>query len=101
MEEILMYIVDNMENRVIFANANGIIRYLNNSAKKYYSKKGYNNLIGHSLLEIHQDKKNKKMLKILDNFYINSELNEAEINSTTLYAIRDKDGNFQGVYEIY
>ena len=40
MEEILMYIVDNMDNRVIFANANGIIQYLNNSAKKILFKKG-------------------------------------------------------------
>lgn len=101
MEEILVDIINCMEKRILFADDKGIIRYLNNAAKVHYLKKGLNNLIGRSLFEFHKDETNKKILSILEQFKNDSNLNKEVINTTTIYAVRDSNGKFKGIYEMY
>lgn len=101
MEEILINIVNNMEKRIIFADNKGIIRYINKSAEEYYLKKGIKKLVGRSLVEFHKTKTNKEILTVLDKLEIDNTIEKTIINDTTIYAVRDKEKNFMGIYEIY
>ena len=52
MEEILINIIENMKKGIAFVDEYNTIRYLNNSAKVYYEKRNYKNLIGKSVFVV-------------------------------------------------
>ena len=61
-EEMFGYILDSIPYRIVFVDADHIIRYLNKEAKHhYYDVRGYDNLIGKSIFECHSEK-SKEML---------------------------------------
>ncbi len=100
MEEILISIANGMENRLIFVDEYHIIRYLNNSAKSHYLKKGYKNLIGTSILKFHCDETKEKIkmaVRVLKN---NNTLAKVTIEDTDIFPVWIKD-RFVGYYEIY
>lgn len=100
MEEILINIVDNMEKRIIFVDEFHIIKYLNNSAKEHYKKKGLCNLVGRSIFEFHKPETNEKIKNAAKTLEEDNSLSKVIIGSATMYAIRVKN-KFCGYYEMF
>ena len=64
MDELEMYkaILDSFPYPIVFADADHIIRYLNKTARyKYYEMRGYDELIGKSLFDCHNDLSREKI----------------------------------------
>ena len=61
-EQMFAYILDSIPYRVVFVDTDHIIRYMNKEAQyHYYQVRGYDNLIGKSIFECHNEK-SKEML---------------------------------------
>ena len=100
MEEILISIVNNMEKRIIFVDEFHIIKYLNNSAKEHYKKKGLCNLVGRSIFEFHKPEKNEKIKNAVKTLDEDNSINKVTIDSATMYAVR-VNNKFCGYYEMF
>lgn len=100
MEEILINIVDGMEKRLIFVDEYHIIRYLNQSAKEHYKKKGYKNLIGTSIFKFHNEETNEKIKMGVRVLKSNRTLVKVTIGETDIFPVWIKE-RFVGYYEIY
>lgn len=101
MEDVLLNIVHYMDKKIIFVDDYHIIRYLNQKAKDFYSQKGLNNLIGKSLLNFHKPETNEKIKEAVRTLEKDKELPSFQINETVIYAVRDKNKQLVGYYEMY
>lgn len=101
MEEILMNIIQYMDKKIIFADNYHIIRYLNKKAEEHYASKGYNNLIGESVLDFHKPETKQKIKDAISELEKNKDMTKFQINQTVIYAVRNKENKLVGYYEMY
>jgi DUF438 domain-containing protein len=66
-EKLLAYILDSYTYPVVFADCDHVIRYLNKNAEYfYYQERGYDDLIGKSLFDCHNDKAKEKIIAAVE-----------------------------------
>lgn len=66
-EQIMEYILDSLPYRVVFADADHIIRYMNKEARyHYYHVRGYGELIGHSIFECHNERSKEALVAAVE-----------------------------------
>lgn len=97
MEKILINIVENMKKGIVFVDEYNTIRYLNNSAKKYYEKRNYPDLIGKSVLCFHDQNLNEKIQMATRMLKNNVSLESVEIGKICIFPVRS-DEKFYGYY---
>ena len=97
MEKILINIVENMKKSSVFVDEYNTIRYLNNSAKKYYEKRNYPDLIGKSVLSFHDQNLNEKIQMATRMLKNNISLESVEIGKICIFPVRS-DEKFYGYY---
>ena len=97
MEKILINIVENMKKSIVFVDEYNTIRYLNNSAKKYYEKRNYPDLIGKSVLSFHDQNLNEKIQMATRMLKNNISLESVEIGKIRIFTVRS-DEKFYGYY---
>lgn len=100
MEEILINIVNQMEKKLIFVDEYHIIRYLNQSAKEHYLKKGYKNLIGTSIFKFHSEETKEKIKIGVRVLKSNKTLVKVTVGQTDIFPVWIKE-RFVGYYEIF
>jgi DUF438 domain-containing protein len=67
-EKLLAYILDSYTYPVVFADCDHVIRYVNNNSEYfYYKERGYDDLIGKSLFDCHNDKSKEKIIAAVEN----------------------------------
>lgn len=95
-------VIDNDRSAVVICDLNHTIVYMNKIAIERYHK----DLTGLSLLDCHNEKSNKVILKVVDWFKENSKNNMIytyknikENKDVYIVALRDDDGNLIGYYE--
>ena len=97
MEKILINIVENMKKSIVFVDEYNTIRYLNNSAKKYYEKRNYPDLIGKSVLSFHDQNLNEKIQMATRMLKNNISLESVDIGKIRFFPVRS-DEKFYGYY---
>ncbi len=66
-EEMFAYILDSIPYRIVFADTDHVIRYLNREARyHYYEVRGYDNLIGKSLFDCHSEKSKEMIIAAVE-----------------------------------
>lgn len=101
MEEVLINIIQYMDKKIIFADNYHTIRYLNQKAIEHYASKGYNKLIGESVLSFHKPETKQKLKDAVLTLEKNKDMMQYQINNTIVYAVRNKKGELIGYYEMY
>jgi nitrogen-specific signal transduction histidine kinase len=103
-EETCLAILDTINNPIVFADNEHVIRYLNKPAMKfYYEKRGYSDLIEKSIFDCHSEKSQQQII----NHHKRLQAGENEISrivarrnsKITVVAVRDKEGSLLGYYE--
>ncbi|MDE6782072.1 MAG: fatty acid/phospholipid synthesis protein PlsX [Ruminococcus sp.] len=99
-------VIDSDNAAVVLCDTNHIIIYMNPAAVERYSKWGGASLIGHSLLDCHNDNSNIMIKKVVDWFGKSAENNriftfhnDKENKDVYMVALRDGSGNLIGYYE--
>lgn len=103
--EIQRYILESIPYPIVYVNTDHVICYLNKRAKyHYYQERGYNDLIGKSLLDCHNDEKSKNMIieavKKLQNHAQEIYL-KINVRNERVYIVpvRNEEGKLLGYYE--
>jgi DUF438 domain-containing protein len=103
-ENTLRLILDALPFPIVFVDMNHTIRLMNKRARfHYYEERGYNDLIGKSLFECHNETSKEKILKIVENlknhgreaFLAVSAKNER----VYVTPVRDETGELIGYFE--
>lgn len=97
MEEILINIIENMKKGIAFVDEYNTIRYLNNSAKVYYEKRNYKNLIGKSVFGFHDKNVNEKIQMSVRMLKNNNSLESVKVENTYIFPVR-VNKKFLGYY---
>lgn len=106
MSELSLYqaILDSIHHRIVFADNNHIIRYLNRKGKEwFYKKRGYADLIGKSIFACHKPASCEK----LKEQYQRLQQGEDEVfvkiteqnEKASMVAVRDAEGRLLGYFE--
>ncbi|MCI8342386.1 MAG: PAS domain-containing protein [Firmicutes bacterium] len=103
-EKMLEYILDSYPYKVVFVDTDFIIRYLNKAAKyHYYDFRGYDELIGKSLFECHNEASVEKIKQAVEK--LKNHANEMYLGVTVdnqrfyLNPVRDEKGRLVGFFE--
>ena len=97
MEEILINIIENMKKGIAFVDEYNTIRYLNNSAKVYYEKRNYKNLIGKSVFGFHDKNVNEKIQMSVRMLKNNNSLESVKVENIYIFPVR-VNKKFLGYY---
>lgn len=99
-------VIDSDNAAVVLCDTNHIVIYMNPAAVRRYAKKGGADLVGHSLLECHNEKSNSIIHMVLawfrkspDNNKVFTFHNEKENKDVYMVALRDDNRNLIGYYE--
>jgi DUF438 domain-containing protein len=104
-EEMLSYILDSYPYPIVFVDCDHIIQYMNKRAEyHYYKERGYQNLVGKSVFECHQDQKSVEMIKSMVEklkCHGNEVLLKVNVRNERVYLVpvRDKNGVMIGYFE--
>ena len=102
--ETMKYILDSFPYPILFVDAQHIIRYLNKTAKHhYYQMRGYDQLIGKSLFDCHNEASKEKVLAAFEKLknHSNELFIGVSVNNHRIYMnpVRDEKGNLIGYFE--
>ncbi len=103
--EMLKGILNSYPYPIVFVDNNYVIRYMNQNAKyHYYEERGYQDLIGKSLFDCHQDEKSIERIKLV---YEGIKRNGKEVflkvtprnQRVYIQGVKDSKGNWIGFFE--
>ena len=102
--EMMTCILDSIPYPIVFADCDHIIRYLNKTAEyQYYQMRGYDNLIGKSLFDCHQDVSKEKIIKAVEKLknHANEIFLGVGVRNQRIYInpVRNKKGELIGYFE--
>lgn len=95
-------ILDSLEDPILFADTDHVTRYMNKAAIEYYD--GGKSLIGHSLLNCHNEQSQEMMIEILAAMHRGEKerlITDNEKHRIYMRAVRDPGGQLLGYYERY
>lgn len=100
------YILDSLPYPVVFVDKDHIIRYLNNEAKhRYYTLRGYSDLIGKSLFDCHSGKSEEMIKAAVEKLknHANDKYIGVSSRNERIYinAVRNEKGELIGYFERY
>ena len=103
-EPLFSYILDSFPYRIVFVDTDHIIRYMNKEARHhYYEVRGYDNLIGKSIFECHNDKSKERIIAAVET--LKNHGNEISIGLSAknerMYfnPVRNEKGQLLGYFE--
>ena len=103
-KQLYKYIIDSIPYPIVFVDANHIIRFLNMQAEHwYYDQRGYDNLIGKSLFDCHNDHSKDMIIKAVEK--LKNHANEIYCGVTPqnyrfyLNPVRNSKGELVGYFE--
>lgn len=103
-EEMMGYILDSIPYRIVFVDADHIIRYMNKEAKHhYYDVRGYGDLIGKSIFMCHSEKSKEMLLQAVEK--LKNHGNEIYLGVSVynerkyINPVRDENGKLIGYFE--
>lgn len=95
-------LLDSLKDRLLLADTNHIVRYMNKAAIAYY-KEG-DALLGTSLLDCHNERSQQMMVEILAEMHQGLEerlITDNEKYRIYMRVVRDPEGRVLGYYERY
>jgi DUF438 domain-containing protein len=99
---LLAAILDSLKEPILFADTNHMVLYMNRAAIAHYSKG--DSVLGHSLLECHNETSEKLLNEVLAALQAGEEERltiDDETRRIHMRAVRDTEGNLLGYYERY
>ncbi|MCI5651292.1 MAG: PAS domain-containing protein [Ruminococcus bromii] len=103
-EEMMAYILDSVPYRIVFVDADHIIRYMNREAQyHYHTVRGYDNLIGKSIFECHSEKSKEMLIAAVEK--LKNHGNEIYLGVSVynerkyINPVRDETGKLIGYFE--
>lgn len=99
-----LFILDSIDNPIVFVDNDHIIRYLNKAAKvRYYEKRGYADLIGKSLFDCHNPASTESIKRIHGRLLTGETAvflkENQEQERITVVGVRSDTGELIGYYE--
>lgn len=104
-EKTLKLILDSFPFPIVFVDINHIIQFLNKKAEyHYYKERGYDDLIGKSIFDCHNEKSKETILKMVEKFKNHGRevfLTVTAARNERIYVtpVRDKTGTLIGYFE--
>ena len=95
-------LLDSLKDRLLLADTNHIVRYMNKAAIAYYT--GGEALLGTSLLDCHNERSQQMMVEILAEMHQGLEerlITDNEKYRIYMRVVRDPEGRVLGYYERY
>lgn len=103
-EKIQAYILDSIPYPIVFADTDHIIRYMNKAAEyRYYTVRGYKDLIGKSLFDCHKETSKEKIIEVVEKLkkHGNEIFLGVSVNNLRFYInpVRNENGELVGYFE--
>ncbi len=103
-EKMFEYILDSYPYKIVFVDADYVIRYLNKAAKyHYYDVRGYKELVGRSIFDCHNESSREKIKQAVEKMkgHTNEIFLGVSVDNQRFYLnpVRDENGELVGFFE--